>query len=76
KLGLYALNSKTNFLFIKTPTLGRVLARSLSEKGIKIRAYNDRLIENYIRVSVSSREDNLRFTEALAALLRERSTVG
>ncbi|MCX8184693.1 MAG: histidinol-phosphate transaminase [Sulfolobales archaeon] len=71
KLGLYSLDSRTNFLFIKTPILGRDLARNLGEKGIRVRAYSDDLIKNYLRVSVSSRENNLRFIEALKILLRE-----
>jgi len=65
ELGLNALDSRTNFLFVKLPTTGRSLAKYLVEKGIKVRSYDDELIRNYIRVSISSRENNLRFLRAL-----------
>lgn len=70
ELGLYSLDSRTNFLFIKTPIPGRALAKRLVEKGIKIRAYGDDMIKNYIRVSISSRENNLSFLKALSEYLK------
>ncbi len=70
ELGLHSLDSRTNFLFIKTPAPGGVLTRRLREAGLRVRAYDDDAIRNYIRVSVSTRENNLRFLGALAEILR------
>ncbi|MEM1931322.1 MAG: histidinol-phosphate transaminase [Sulfolobales archaeon] len=70
KIGLSTLDSRTNFLFVKLPTSGRPVAKYLAERGIKVRSYEDESIKNYIRVSVSSRENNLSFLRALHEYLR------
>jgi len=68
-LGLRVLDSRTNFLFVKTPIKGFEVARELAKRGIRVRAYRDPDIEYYIRVSVASREDNKKFIESLKQVL-------
>ncbi len=68
-LGLRVLDSRTNFLFVKTPIKGFEVARKLAKRGIGVRAYRDPDIEYYIRVSVASWEDNKKFVEALKQVL-------
>ncbi len=70
ELGLRSLDSRTNFLFVRVPVPGRALARRLSEAGIKVRAYDDEAVRNYVRVSVSTRENNLSFLRALSEILK------
>lgn len=69
-LGLYAPVSKTNFLFIKTPIPGRYIAKQLAQRGIRVRGYDFEEIRNYVRVSVSRKENNLAFINALSDILK------
>lgn len=75
ELGLYSMDSKTNFLFVRAPIPGRTIARYLSGRNIKVRAYDDDVIRNYVRVSVSSRENNLNFLKALSEYLGTQRAV-
>jgi len=68
-LGLYVLPSATNFLFIELPLPGYVVAEKLRSMNILIKTYSDPGIENYIRVSVGSEEENKLFVESLKEVL-------
>ena len=67
--GLIVMDSRTNFLFVKTPVRGFKVARELAKRGIRVRAYRDPDIEYFIRVSVASREYNEKFVEVLRQVL-------
>jgi len=69
-LGLHVLDSKTSFLFIKTPVPGREIAKRLAQRGIRVRSYGFEEIRNYIRVSVSQKENNSVFLEAISDILK------
>lgn len=69
-LGLHTPISKTNFLFIKTPIPGKYIAKQLAQKGILVRGYDFEEIRNYIRVTISRRENNLAFINALSNILK------
>ncbi len=73
-LGLYILPSATNFLFIELPTKSIIIAEKLKKQGILVKPYSDPGIENYIRVSVGSEEENRKFIEALKNVLKEKTT--
>jgi histidinol-phosphate aminotransferase len=73
--GLRVLDSKTNFLFIRTPVRGLEVARELAKRGIRVRAYRDPDVEYFIRVSIASRESNKRFFEELRRVLALNSRV-
>jgi len=68
-LGLYVLPSATNFLFIELPFPGHIVAEKLRSINILIKTYSDPGIENYIRVSIGSEEENRQFVEALKNVL-------
>lgn len=68
-LGLYVLPSATNFLFIELPLPGQIVAEKLQSMNILIKTYSDPGIENYIRVSVGSEEENRQFIESLRNVL-------
>lgn len=67
--GLRVLDSRTNFLFVKTPVKGSEVARELAKRGVRVRAYSDPDIEYFIRVSIASRECNEKFIDALRQVL-------
>ena len=67
--GLGVLDSRTNFLLIRTPVRGLEVARELARRGIRVRSYRDPDLEYFIRVSIASREGNKKFFEELRRVL-------
>lgn len=64
--GIKPLPSEANFILFKTQkSLGRDLYRSLLDKGVLIRYFNDSLLQNWLRVTIGAPEENDSFLSAL-----------
>lgn len=68
KLGFRYLDSKANFLFVTHPEYsGQELFQALREQGIYVRFWGGSRIEDYLRVTIGTREE----MEKLFGFLRE-----
>jgi histidinol-phosphate aminotransferase len=72
---LAAVPSQANFLFVELPVDGDALARYVSTRGVLVRPGSAFGVPRALRLTVGTREQNLRFLaaldDALAALPRE-----
>ncbi len=58
KLGFSLTDSKTNFVFARHPAIGGgALTLALRERGILIRHFSSPRIEDYVRITVGTREE-------------------
>lgn len=68
KLGFEVTDSKANFLFAKNPAIpGRELYLKLKENGILVRHWNKPRIEDYLRITIGTKEQ----MEALMKVMNE-----
>jgi histidinol-phosphate aminotransferase len=56
-LGLSYIPSHSSFVMVNVNQNGRALGRKLSEKNIKVRAYGNKIIENYVRFSIGTLDE-------------------
>lgn len=70
KLGLRYIESSTNFIFIDTGKDGDLVADELMKRGVIVRSAKNYGTPTHIRVTVGTKEQNLRFTDALASVLK------
>ncbi len=69
-LGLYVIDSSTNFLLIEMPLEGVEVAKKLRLRGILVRAFPEfEELRYFIRVSVGSEDENRKFINALKEIL-------
>ena len=69
KLGFVGTDSRSNFLFVRHPALGgEALYRRLKARGVLVRHFKKPRIEDYVRITVGSREQ-------MAILLRETEAI-
>ncbi len=69
KLGFAGTDSRSNFLFVRHPALGgEALYKSLKARGVLVRHFSKPRIEDYVRITVGSREQ-------MAILLRETEAI-
>lgn len=70
-LGFSPLNSHANFVFTRPPegTTAEELAQQLRERKIIVRYFNKPRIDNYLRITTGSEEENQALIEALQAIL-------
>ncbi len=72
ELGFRMTESRTNFLFVSHPALsGGDLYRRLKGKGILVRHFDKPRIDDYVRVTVGSREEMDSLLEAVRGILEE-----
>lgn len=70
RLGLFAVRSHTNFVLVRVgPRAGQV-ARALLERGIIVRPCGAYDLDEFLRVTVGSAEQNARLIAALEEILR------
>lgn len=70
-LGFTVLDSKTNFLFVKTDGLsGKALYEGLKARGVLVRHFNGERIRDYVRVTVGTKEQMQVFLEKTKELLK------
>ena len=69
KLGFAGTDSRSNFLFVRHPALGgEALYKELKARGVLVRHFSKPRIEDYVRITVGSREQ-------MAILLRETEAI-
>ena len=63
-------NSSTNFILVKTKIKSRLLQKKLQRKKILIRDCSTfrGLNQNYIRIAVKTRKENIKLVKALEAI--------
>ena len=70
--GFYVLESKTNFLFAKHPSIsGDELYKRVKDQGILIRHFNTPGIEQFVRITVGTPEQMAALKEAIEKVLEE-----
>jgi histidinol-phosphate aminotransferase len=70
KLGFEVLPSKANFVFARHPDhSGEFLAKALREQGVIVRHFNKARIENFLRITTGTADQNKRLIEVLGTLL-------
>ncbi len=75
-LGLHAVDSAANFLFVPSPVPGHILFRRLLHLGVIIRALDEYGLPGHVRISVGSEGENRFLIDCLRkALEREGSPV-
>ncbi len=74
KLGFACTDSKANFVFASSDRIpADNLAKELRKKGILIRHFSKAKIENYLRITIGSKDDMKSFIKAVKEILEERS---
>ncbi|MBO5410680.1 MAG: histidinol-phosphate transaminase [Clostridia bacterium] len=73
-LGFDCTDSKANFVFASSDRIpAGELAKELRKKGILIRHFSKAKIENYLRITIGSKDDMKSFINAVKEILEERS---
>ena len=73
KLGFTALDSKTNFLFVKHDRVsGEEIYLKLKEKGVLVRHFNKERIKEFNRVTIGSDEQMQTFLKAIKEILEDK----
>lgn len=72
ELGLNVIPSQTNFLFVELPMNGDRVFQALLKKGFIIRAGSVFGLDNFMRLSLGTREQNHRLVEHLQQILKEQ----
>ncbi len=70
RLGLFCLPSEANFLMFEVPGDARAVYEGLLERGVIVRPLASYGYPRHLRVSAGRPEENLRFLEALRAVLQ------
>jgi histidinol-phosphate aminotransferase len=72
RLGLDVLPSSANFVFARHPDhSGHALAAALRERGVLVRHFAVPRTSDFLRITIGSETDLVRFTEALSEILAE-----
>ena len=70
ELGFHTLDSKANFIFTTHPQFDALeLSQKLREDGIIVRYFNKARIDQYLRITVATDEQNQRLVDALTHLI-------
>ncbi len=68
--GFYVTQSKANFLFAKSDVIsGGALYNALRDRGILVRHFSGKLIEDFVRISIGTREQMDALLEAVSNIL-------
>jgi len=71
-MGFDMTKSQTNFLFASPPGLtGREYYERLKERGILVRYLSGKVLEDYVRISIGTKEQMERLIKATEQILRE-----
>jgi len=69
QLGLECIPSVGNFITFKGDFVGSVMFTKLMEKGVIVRSVDLYEMKDFLRVTIGTEADNLKFLEALKQLL-------
>ena len=73
KMGIQTLDSRANFLFMKSERKsGEEIYRKLREKGVLVRHFTSKRIENFNRVTIGDREQTEKFIQAMKEIMEEK----
>ena len=73
ELGFFVPDSKANFIFARSEQInGGKLYRDLKERGILVRHFDKPRIENYVRISIGTREQMKALLKEIKAILEEQ----
>ncbi|MDD6796527.1 MAG: histidinol-phosphate transaminase [Clostridiaceae bacterium] len=71
-LGFKVLDSKTNFIFVTHPNISaKFYNQELRERGILARYYNSPRIDNYLRITIGTREEMEAVIQATKEIIME-----
>ncbi len=73
-LGVWFKKSAANFIFIRTDMDARSLFRKLLKKGVIIRDMSQYNLDNYSRITIGTRQENLKLIRALKNIIKEDFT--
>ena len=69
--GFYVIKSQTNFLFAKHPSIsGEELYKMIKDEGLLIRHFATPGIENFVRISIGSKEEMQALQEAFEKVIK------
>lgn len=69
--GFYVIKSQTNFLFAKHPSIsGEELYKMIKDEGLLIRHFATPGIENFVRISIGSKEEMQALKEAFEKVIK------
>ena len=72
-MGFTVLQSQTNFLFAKHPTVGgQALYQGLKQRGILVRYFAKPRIDDYIRVTIGTRAQMDQFLAGVSEIIKEK----
>jgi histidinol-phosphate aminotransferase len=69
RLGLFYVPSHANFVLVKLGARAPEIVRGLLRQGIIVRGMQAYSLPEYIRVSIGTAEENLRFLQALTKIM-------
>ena len=73
ELGFFVPDSKANFIFARSEQInGGKLYRDLKERGILVRHFDKPRIENYVRITIGTREQMKALLKEIKAILEEQ----
>ena len=72
EMGFEVLESLGNFIFARLPGMkGRAIAQALRERNILVRRWDAPRIEDYLRITIGTREEMLALIDALKDIIKE-----
>ena len=70
--GFFVTKSQTNFLFVKHPQIsGDVLYKKVKEEGILIRHFDTKGIDDFVRITIGTKEQMLKLKNIFEKMLAE-----
>ncbi|MFB3919396.1 MAG: aminotransferase class I/II-fold pyridoxal phosphate-dependent enzyme, partial [Candidatus Velamenicoccus archaeovorus] len=72
-LGVWFKKSAANFIFVRTGMDARSLFGKMLKKGVIIREMSQYNLDNYSRITIGTRRENIKLIRALRDIIKEDS---